>query len=448
MSESSAKISSTDKTTVKKPVDKHDGETVSAKTKDAKSSNSLPPSSTSLGNKITSTKSEDSNISSNKISKLAVVAIIIAFAVPAGHYYWQQLQHQQLKISLQQTLEQTLTQKINKENDINLNRFKAEMQQGLINQEQVFAKKLQQITTQIQQSSQSEITELAATIKHLEQAIKQRQPSDWLIHEAEYLIRISARTLWLEQDTRAAIGLLKDADARLTELNDPAYLPVRETIQEDINALTLMPALATDDIIITLMALNKQVSELPLAMVDLGPEETQTDINLSDNISDWQANLAKTWQKFLNDFIRVRQRTGTVEALISPDQQDNLKQNLSLKVQLAIWSATERKGDLYQQSLIDIQQWLNDFFDMENSANQLFYNTLTTLQSKKVTFDSPSELSSLKAIKTVLRNQQIKPQQPSKNEIKTPEKKAAPAIEPESKSNESVTQAPKNEGNI
>ena len=436
VSEPTSKVSSTSQTTETSSADKHDTTPKNSKTIGAKPTGSVPKNA----------KSVPSTDAPSKLSKLAVVAIILALTVPAGHFYWQQLQHQQLKQSLQLSLEQTLSEKITKENNDTLNRYNTEIQQALTNQEQAFVKKIQQVTAQIQQSSQSKIAELTASVEHLEQGIKQRQPSDWLLHEAEYLIRISARTLWLEHDTRAAIGLLKDADARLTELNDPAYLPVRETIQQDINALSLMPTLETDDVIITLMALNKEVSKLPLAMVDLGPEEAQADINLSDDINDWQANLAKTWQKFLNDFIRVRQRTGTVEALISPDQQENLKHNLSLKVQLAIWSATERKGELYSQSLADIQQWLNEFFDMENNANQLFYNTIAALQSKQVTYDYPSELSSLTAIRTTLRNQQSKQQQPSNVEIKAPEKIATPPTE--SESNEPVTQAPKSEGNI
>jgi uroporphyrin-3 C-methyltransferase len=413
MSEPTPEVSSTSKATLKQTTQKNDTKAVGAKPANTKQK---PPSK-----------------SPNKISKLAIVAIIIAIAAPAGHYYWQQLQHQ--------TLVQSLTQKIKDENSATLSRYKTQMQQALSNQEQVLSNKLQQISAQIQQTSQGKITALENTVAKLEQGIKNRQPSDWLLHEAEYLIRISARTLWLEHDSRAAIGLLKDADARLTELNDPAFLPVRETIHQDINTLTLMPTLETDDVIVTLIAMNKQVTDLSLAIIDLGKENTATDIALSDNINDWQSNLAKTWQKFLNDFIRVRQRVGTVEALISPEQQANLKQNLNLKIQLAIWAATERKGELYQKTLTDIQQWLNEFFDMEDNANQLFYNALTALQNKQVAYDYPSELSSLTAIRATLRNQQIQPLQSIQENDNTPEEKATDATN-------DATQDPKSEGNL
>lgn len=359
--------------------------------------------------------------SPNKISKLAIFALLIAIAAPSAHYYWQQLQNQQLT--------HALTSKVSEENSATLSRYQSQMQQALTTQQQSFAKQLQAVARRINEANQVKITELTETVKYLEQGIKQRQPSDWLLHEAEYLIRIAARTLWLEQDTSAAIGLLKDANARLTELNDPAFLLVREVIHQDIKSLELMPTLQTDDIVLTLMALSKQVDQLPLAIVDLGRENDETaKLALSDDINDWQANLAKTWQTFLNDFIRVRQRTGSIEPLISPDQQQNLKQNLSLKIQLALWAASERKGDIYQKTLLDIEQWLNEFFDMTNNINQLFSESLTRLKDKQVAYNYPSELGSLTAIRTILRNQQMTPPA-SKIETDDVESKTRPKAE-------------------
>ena len=364
------------------------------------------------------------NTSLNKISKLALFAMLIAVAAPSGHYYWQQLQNQQLT--------QTLTNKISEENSATLSRYKNQMQQALTNQQQTFAKQLEQMAAQIHNTSQAKITELDTTVRHLEQSIKQRQPSDWLLHEAEYLIRIAARTLWLEHDTSAAIGLLKDADARLSELNDPAFLPVRETVHQDITSLELMPTLETDEVVFALMALSEQVSQLPLTIEDLGKKMVdEADLVLSDDINDWQTNLAKTWQKFFNNFIRIRPRSGSVEPLMSPDQQENLKQNLSLKIQLALWAASERKGDIYQKSLADIQQWLNEFYDMEDDISQHFSNALTELKKKQVNYDYPSELGSLTAIRTTLRSQQTKPLLPAKTETDEVESKQEEKAAPE-----------------
>ena len=383
--------------------------------------------------------------SSNKISKLAMLAVLIAVAAPAGHYYWQQLQNQ--------TITQTLTNKISEENRITLTNYQTQMQQALTEQQQRFDQQLQQVVTKINKTSQTKIAELDTSVAQLEQSIKQRQPSDWLLHEAEYLIRIAARTLWLEHDTGAAIGLLKDADARLTQLNDPKFLPVREVIHQDIKSLELLPKLQTDEIVLTLMAMSKQVNQLPLAIEDLGNGSVKEEnLELSNDINDWQSNLAKTWQKFLDDFIRVRQRAGTVEPLMSPDQQAHLKQNLSLKIQLALWAASERKGDIYQKSLEDIQQWLNEFFDMKNVANQHFVKTLHDLTLKQVNYDYPSELAALTAIRATLRDQLIEPpvsiiKETKKVETK-PENTLAEKVKVESEKPTQQNDDSKNEGNL
>jgi len=132
-------------------------------------------------------------------------------------------------------------------------------------------------------------------------------------------------------------------------------------------------------------------------------DQTKEDLALSDNIGDWQDNLAKTWQKFINDFITVRRRTGMVEPLMAPEQQQHLKQNLSLKIQLVQWAASEQKEEIYQQTLLDIQQWLNEFFDMNLPVNKRFYQSIEKLKQQTIHYDYPSDLRSLAAIKRLLQ---------------------------------------------
>jgi len=358
---------------------------------------------TAATNKTTAKKvatKETAGINKAKVSKLALVALVIAIGSTAVHYFWQQQQSQLLTIKL--------SQQIDHKNTTTINQFQAQLQtqlkQALKEQQQIFTKQLQQLTAQVNGSNQTKMSELNTAVSQLERSIKQRQPSDWLLHEAEYLIRIAARTLWLEHDATAVIALLKEADARLADLKNPRFLSVRELVHLDIKALELMPTLETDEIVLTLMTMNRQVAMLPLALVDI---ETKTDNDISNEVSndinDWQANLSKTWEKFLDDFISVRQRTGMVKPLVSPEQQQNLKQNLTLKIQLALWAATQRKSELYQETLTDIQQWVTEFFDLKEAINQQFLQALTDLQAQRVSFDYSRELTSLTAIRIALK---------------------------------------------
>lgn len=332
----------------------------------------------------------------NKGSKTAILALIIALlaiAASAGHYYWNE---QQKSVSIAQ-LTQQLSNKLQKQ----LQQKQATLTQQLLQQEQQNNKQLIAIKKRVEDKAQKNIAQLQQQITNL----KQNQPSDWLLHEAEYLIRVASRSLWLEKDTTAAIGLLNDADRRIEELDDPQFLPVRQIIQQDIAELQLLPTLNTDNVILKLMALAEQTKQLPLTMVDIPASNEQTsDLELSDDASDWQENLAKTWRKFLADFITVSRRTGNVEPLMSPKFTQNLRENLNLKIQTAIFAATKGKTKIYQQSLTDIQTWLTDYFDMTEITNQNFSQALLALASETINVDYPNKLVSLAVIREVITN--------------------------------------------
>ena len=358
-----------------------------------------PPLNTKKTVKSTTTMTEKS---SQKISKTALLSLVIAIATAAGIgglHFWQ-TQQQQL-----------LEQRLSAQNLQSATKTKQQITQLVTNsitqQQTTLAQQLKEALKQFEknnQENQAKIDLLESTIVRL----SQNQPSDWLIHEAEYLIRIASRTIWLEQDTKAAVNLLTDADTRLQELNDPEFLPIRQFIHDDIESLKLMPTLRTEEAVLTLMSLSKQINVLPLAMVYIPDSATDVEsFTLSEDANDWRANLEKTWKKFLKDFITVSRRTANVEPLMSPQHQQNLRQNLALKLQLAQWAASEGNAELYLKALDDAHTWVISYFDMEIMSNQQFIQGIETLKSELIAFDYPSTLHSLKAIRKSLASKAI-----------------------------------------
>ena len=394
-----------------------------AKTTPAKAEQKKSAASTRANQPFPANTAPETVKSSNRTATIALVLASVSIFASIGHYIWQQQQTNTQLLSLSQQNQQAIQQsqaQLKSNLSAEFNR-QLQLQHSATNQSQQSAQKAHL-------DSDAQIQRLTTQIQQLEQQVSQRQPSDWLIHEAEYLVRVAARTMWLERDTKAAIGLLRDADNRLKELDQPKFLSVRALINEDIESLALMPTLTNQEAVLTLMALNKQVPTLELAGVNLAEtlDKTKEDFVLSDDIGDWQENLAKTWQKFLNDFITVRRRTGMVEPLMAPEQQQHLKQNLSLKVQLVQWAASEQKAEVYQQTLLDIQQWLNKFFDMDLPVNQRFYQAIEQLKQQTIHYDYPSDLRSLAAMKRLLNDtkQGTQRQTPKLNNSNT--KQAAP----------------------
>ena len=77
-----------------------------------------------------------------------------------------------------------------------------------------------------------------------------------------------------------------------------------------------MPKLKTEEVILSLIAIRKQVPLLRFSMVDIPASEDKIeDLELSEDTADWQSNLAKTWKKFIADFITVRRREGKCRAV-------------------------------------------------------------------------------------------------------------------------------------
>ena len=360
---------------------------------------------------------------------IALVIALISVAASVGHYFWQQQLNNAQLVLLQKQSQQVVKQSQSQLQRTLSAEFNGKLkQQYQANQEAQYSAKL------AHENTTEELPQLTEQMTALTTQVAQRDPSDWLIHEAEYLARIAARTMWIERDTTAAIGLLRDADSRLKELNQSKFLPVRALINEDIEALALMPVLTNEEAILTLMALNKQVPNLTLAGVNLAEalDEVDEDFLLSDDLNDWQENLARTWKKFIKDFITVRRRTGMVEPLMSPDQQQHLRQNLSLKIQLTQWAASEQKESIYQQTLLDIQQWLNEFFAMDAPENKRFYSSIESLKKQTIYYDYPSDLRSLNLLKRLLaetkQGKSIKKQvsEPNINQKSTPEAEVVP----------------------
>jgi len=349
-------------------------------------------------------QAQKSTSSQSKLSKTAVFALLIALLAVAGIvslYLKNQQQLTDFKVELTSQAQQ------------NKHSQQSEIKQTLSQQQNKYDQQLTEAIEQIERDNQVKIEQLTATIKRLDQ----QQPADWLLHEAEYLIRTASRSIWLNQDPNAAIDLLKAADNKIKGLKDPQYLPIRQLIRQDIASLKLMPTIELEETVLSLMALGKQVEKLQLAYVNKEAEVVE-DIVLSEDIADWRANLKITWQDFIDNYFTLRPINATVKPLLSPEYQQNLRENLSLKIQLAIWATTEQNNRIYQQTLNDIQTWINEYFDMQQSENQSFVQDITLLKTALISFDYPTQLLSLNAVRQLLTSKPLEALSEEKSIVK------------------------------
>ena len=326
------------------------------------------------------------------------VAILLTLGLSAGLYYHSHQQNQ-----LQQQVLTKLQAQLQDQKDT-----QHSLRQQLSEDKKAVANQLKQTTQQLGQIQDSEKL-TAAQLETVQLAVanlKMRNPNEWMLAEAEYLIRIAGRKIALEQDIDTSLALLSSANRRLTQLNDPSLLPLRKVIEQDIATLTKLPRIDHDGLALKLAIQAEEVDNLVLAGLTR-PAIVKTDSVLSSNSSDWKANLTKSWQSFSDNFITIRRQDNSVDALLSPQAAWYLTENLKtqlLQAELAIYRQDQAK---FKHALKTAKTWIKRYYDVNQPAAKSMLETLDTLSKVTITTKYPAKLNSAALIQTTIRDRKI-----------------------------------------
>lgn len=261
---------------------------------------------------------------------------------------------------------------------------------------------LSQEQAQKQQQEQQQLQAQIETLQTRVLDLNDKRPNDWMLAESEYLVRMAGRKLWLEHDLVSAITLLGNADERIAALNDPSLMPIRKALAEDIATLKVMPRIDREGLTLKLAALEDQIELLPLSAVNMPQSKQEQDQTVSANPDEWQSNLKKNWVKFTENFVTIRRRDGAVEALLSPQQEFFLRENLRTKLLQAQLSVYREQQALYEDSLDKAQRWLTQYFDPDNSATRYLQGELEKLKGEQVQIDYPTRFKTQAMLEQVL----------------------------------------------
>lgn len=322
-------------------------------------------------------------------SKLSIIAIVIALLGTGGLAYQMQQQssHYQAQIAaLQNQLQQTqssLTQQMN----------------------QVKADTAQQASSTLHKA-EVELAQQQKSIESLQLAmadVKGRRPNDWLLAEADYLVKLAGRKLFLEHDATSATHLMESADQRIATLNDPSFVPLRKAMASDITKLKTIPIIDRDGLVMRLTALQQQVDQLPLANAILPEAKAVEKTEVSEDISNWQDNLLTSLKDFSENFITFRTRDGNVIPLLSPEQHFYLKENIKAKLETAIKAVYLEQNELYTIALTTAESWSESFFNLDDNAVKEFNRSLKQLSQQNVQVAYPMKLETQNQLADVIR---------------------------------------------
>jgi uroporphyrin-3 C-methyltransferase len=254
--------------------------------------------------------------------------------------------------------------------------------------------------TQVVQSQQQK------SIQSLQLAVadvKGRRPNDWLLAEADYLVKLAGRKLFLEHDAVSATKLMESADQRIAALNDPSLVSLRQSMTNDITKLRTIPLIDRDGLVLRITSLQQQVDHLPLANAILPEAAVVEKKAVSGDINDWQNNLMTSMKDFSENFITFRSRDGEVIPLLSPEQHFYLRENIKGKLQTAIRAVYKEQGDVYNAALKTANEWSTAYLNQDNQSVIEFEKAIKQLSEQNISVKYPVKLESQNELSDVIR---------------------------------------------
>ena len=382
---------------------------------------------------------------------LSLLAILIALGMGGAGYYFGQQQVDEFQQKLT-----ALEAQINNKTVVSAPAQDVKFDTTQLTQLESANKATQDKIAQVEElinAKSHELVGLQSEINKVSAQANAQQPTDWLFSEADFLLNNAVRKLVLDNDVDTAVSLLKLADETLAKVNNSQSAAIRSAINQDLKQLLSVAGVDQNAVMQKLSQLANTVDELPVLDVNFGDDQNAT--KLSDSLSDWAENAEKSATSFLNHFIRISPKHGADrKELLAPNQDIYLRENIRLRLQLAIMAVPRQQNELYKQSLEAVASWIRSYFDTNAEVTQSFLKSVDELSEVSIYVDVPSQLQSLsmldkylnrtpldvqkveieaeKAVDNSPRKEEVKPAPEAKaEEPKAEEKPAeAPAAQP------------------
>lgn len=320
---------------------------------------------------------------------VAILALIIAIALAL--WSWQQWNNHQAVMQTLQSLKQDTAQLEDLYGDRG-----SQQSQRLQSLEEKLASQRELIATQQRQIDHNARELLEAG---------NRTRTDWLLAEAEYLLRIANQRLMIEKDIRGAMSALEAADEVLTESDDIGVYPVRQQLAREILALKGLTGVDRTGLYLTLEAAIDSIHQLtdqalisenaPGFVVSAAEGE-------SAGTGEEPGAVVQAWNKVkatLMQVVVVRRMDEPVKPLLSPDQSAYARLNLQLMLEEAEMAVLRGNQPLYERALTKARTTIDDWYNASNPRVTALSETLAELAGKNVDPELPDISQSLDLLK-------------------------------------------------
>lgn len=268
--------------------------------------------------------------------------------------------------------------------------------------------RLQSLQRELNEQQQL-IADMRRQIDHNAQALLDagnRDRTDWLLAEAEYLLRIANQRLQVEQDIDGALSALQAADEVLNETDDPGTYPVRKQVAREIMALKSIEDVDQTGLYLQLEAAIDAINNLTDdALSALDTSAANNESAAQEDSGEEGNTLARGWSQIkstLNEAIAIRRLDEPVKPLLSPQQSVYARLNMRLMLEEAQLALLRGNQTLYERALAKARDWLDTWYDSSHAPVRALRERLAELSQKDINPELPDISQSLDLLKARL----------------------------------------------
>lgn len=324
--------------------------------------------------------------------------------------------------------------------------LKLENQQQYTSQTEQKLAKLESHVTALQNESatiQKSLSELLSQYRSL------TAESAWKIAEVNHFLRMASLELQVSRNVSTTLRLLEAADAILSSLPDPKFFPVREAIAKEIANVGAIQFPDLEKLWLQVGGLMNQIPELKIRGIPSSNAMVSTNTNANANANanahgnanananantqeiqnqntndiqistemiteaiqtsdplhphpkeashDWKKGLASTWAE-LKDLVKLQRHSKPLEPILNETEQVLAREKLMLIFEQIRWAILNGNNTVYQQSLLEATQWLNQYFEAADKKTEALKQSLKDLAKINLRPALPNIEQSLKEL--------------------------------------------------
>lgn len=239
---------------------------------------------------------------------------------------------------------------------------------------------------------QSQIQAVDERIDSIQKHLDDHRSADGRYVEVDYQLRMALQRLALNRDVRGALELLKGADQRIVELNDPVFLPVRNEIQSAMAALNNVSAPDVDGLYLQLAAESRALDDLPMGqnLVSMTPEHQQAEAAAANapQPSWWRRQLSRVGHE-MKDLVVVRYNDQAIDELLMPEQESAIREHLRLAFSEAQLGLLNQSPTVYTHALQGAADTLRRYFPQNDERVKGVINRIDALSQQSIRPELP-----------------------------------------------------------